>query len=251
MKRLLWILGVVGCGVLTAGMPSQARAQDAGSEATRNAPITLDTESATLYSALKTLFKQANADFTIVDSLKSIPVTVHIRQPFRIALETVLKSTGEPITFTVENGVYQIEPRRDEPPLSLGEDPQTAAPVVPRPPIMRALKARNGSGLELVAMLGGSFVPWTTGFFPPYVGANPFAGNPLMGGFGGGNAGMNGMGGMNGNGGNNAQGFGGAASGLGGNFTGFYALPGLGLGFFGSNPNAGGSNNGNGGAGGR
>jgi hypothetical protein len=241
-------LTIAGLLSLCISAPHIARAQDAANEITQNTVIKLDTEGASLYSVLKTLFRQANADFTIVESLKTIPVTVHIRQPFRIALSTVLKSTGEPITYRMENGVYQIEPIRDEPPLSLGDDPQATEPLPPSKPVMRVLRARNISNLDIVTMLGGTFIPWTAGFVPPYIGFNPFTGGGMVG-LGGG--GMNGMGGMGGGfGGPNGAGGGGAAAGLGGNLTGFYALPGLGLGFFGNSPNGNGSDN-NGGSGGQ
>ncbi len=238
MKNFAFTLSIAGLSVFGLNAPQAAVAQNPENAEIRGTPISLNTEGATLYSALKSLFQQAKADFTIVDSLKTIPVTVHLNQPFRIALENLLKATGQPITYTVDNGVYHViisEPSNG----SVIVEPQDDTPLPPKPkPVMRTFHVRNGSGLEIAALLGATFVPWTVSLYPPYIGSNPFA--PVRvgggGGFGGGGMGNNNGGGM-----------GGGAASLTNGFSGGYALPGLGAGFFGSTPNQGGNpGNGNG-----
>ena len=237
MKNSTFILSSISLCFLGLGVPQIVAAQNTETDTLRNTPVTLNVEEATLYSALKTLFAQAKADFTITASLKTFPVTVHLNQPFRIALESVLRATGQPITYTVENGVYYIEELKsstlDDPPVFEEE------PLPPkRKPLMYKFHVRNGSGLEIAAMLGIKFVPWTVSFFPPYIGSNPFAPVNVSGGgagFGGGQ-------------GNNNAGTGGGAAGFANGASGVLALPGLGLGFFGngSDPGSGGSGKGGG-----
>src|SRR5580700_8133469 len=100
--------------------PICARAQDdgggtGGANDPANKKIDLDLESTNLYYGLKLLFSQVKANFTIDESLKSLTVTAHLTQvPFRVALETLLKSTGTPLTYKVENGIYSVVPKVEE-----------------------------------------------------------------------------------------------------------------------------------------
>ncbi|HLK61060.1 MAG TPA: hypothetical protein VKU00_31130, partial [Chthonomonadaceae bacterium] len=72
-----------------------------------NKKVNLELESTNLYYALKLLFAQIKANFVIDESLRSLTVTAHLTQvPFRVALETLLKSTNTPLTYTVDNGIY-------------------------------------------------------------------------------------------------------------------------------------------------
>ncbi len=244
MKNSPFILSLVGLSLMSLSTPRSVHAQSTESAEIRSTPIKLNTEGATLYSALKTLFGQAKADFTITNSLKTLHVTVQINQPFRIALGSVLKATGQPIDYTVENGVYHIARANSNAPDIIAESPVEEMLLPPTPRVqMRVLRVRNGSGLEIAALLGANFVPWIASFYPPYVQTNPFAQTMFGGaGFGGGGLGNGGFGGM----GNNSGG--GAAMGLANGFSGIYALPGLGLGLFGGSLDQGsGDNNGNGG----
>ncbi len=239
MKNSLFVLSSVSLCILGMAAPQTVHAQNSDNELIRNTPVTLNTENAPLYSALKSVFDQAKADFTITASLKNLPITAHLNQPFRIALESVLKATGQPLTYTINDGVYHIMVAAlDQGPIA-SEPPEETTLPPKRKPVMREFRVRNGSGLEIAAMLGATFVPWTVSLYPPYIGSNPFA--PVRvggGGFGGGGQGNN-----------NSSGLGGGASGFTNGFTGSYILPGLGAGFFGNALNQGsnGSGNGNGG----
>src|SRR5258706_6487854 len=108
-------LGLAALSLTVLGFtaaPVCARAQDNPDDAStggaltaqQNKKIDLDLESTNLYYALKLLFSQVKANFTIDESLKSLTVTAHLSQvPFRVALETLLKSTSTPLTYKVEN----------------------------------------------------------------------------------------------------------------------------------------------------
>lgn len=235
MKKSVLILSMIGLSVIGLSASRIVSAQNTDSAEIRITPVKLNAEGATLYSVLKTLFGQVKADFTIVDSLKTIPVTVRINQPFRIALSSVLKAAGQQITYEFADGIYHIAEANDDEAVRVDISPVEETLLPPKPkPQMRVLKVRNGSGLEVAALLGAKFIPWISSFYPPYVGSNPFA--PVLTG----SAGFSGFG-------NN--GGGGAAMGLSSGYNGMYALPGLGLGFLGNGPNT--ENDGSSGNGGR
>ena len=104
-------------------MPRRAvRAQDtpgsdpaSGSEASNQA-IKIDLENTDLYSALKLLFAQIKANYTLDPSLRQIPVTAHLNAiPFRIALDQILRGANSPVplTYRVENGIYTIIEKKE------------------------------------------------------------------------------------------------------------------------------------------
>ena len=85
--------GIAFLSLLTltlVAVPFGAHAQDSPEQGTgtiSNKPVNLDLESADLYYGLKLLFQQIKANFTLDNSLKGIPVTVHLKDtPFRVAL---------------------------------------------------------------------------------------------------------------------------------------------------------------------
>ena len=198
MKNSAWVLGFAGLVIMGEGVPNAAFAQTSEIATVRTTPITLNTEGTTLYAALKLMFGQAKADFTIVDSLKTLPVTVHLNQPFGVALDSVLKAAGAPITYSVEHGIYRIIPAPDEQevmPVVEREPPQE--PVMPKifKPYVKVLKMRNLNGVDVGALLGAKPILWISAFDPKYWGYPPSIGNPNMGSFGGGFGGNSGFGG--------------------------------------------------------
>ncbi len=198
----LTVLGITGS-------PVCARAQDDGGGAggandSANKKIDLDLESTNLYYGLKLLFSQVKANFTIDESLKSLTVTAHLTQvPFRVALETLLKSTSTPLTYKVENGIYSVVPKVEETALA----PDASTTTEPPPSVnggykYGTIRPMNLSAADIVQAFGGHVVN---------VGYNASAyGTGGMGGMGGGMGGMGGgMGGMGGG----MGGFGGGMSG--------------------------------------
>lgn len=105
--------------------PGNGKGQETTQADPTNTKIDLDLESSNLYYGLKLLFSQIKANFTIDESLKSLTVTAHLSQvPFRVALETLLKSTSTPLTYKVENGIYSVVPKVEEaPPRATGDRP--------------------------------------------------------------------------------------------------------------------------------
>ena len=220
----LAMLSLTAMGMLA--LPVVAHAQDdtnptngANSEI-MNKVVKLDLESADLYYALKLLFSQVKADFTLDNSLKGTLITVKINQPFRIALESVLKASGLPITYANENGVYRVVPIASDT-TEIGttpEDPNGTPPPFTRN-IPRRIRLNNLNGMDIIGLFGGRAIIWTSGL--SNVGTNPFAnsgGGGGGGGFGGGGQGGGGFGGGLGGGGG---GFGGGGGGFGGGGGGF------------------------------
>jgi hypothetical protein len=181
-----------------------------------NKIVKLDLESADLYYALKLLFSQIKADFTISPELRGTLITVRLNQPFRIALDGVLKASGLPLTWKLENNIYSIIPIVTEPTDVTPNEPGPEETTVTRDRALpRRLRTNNISAIDIVAALGGRFIPFTgSGSF---AGFNPFAGRG-GGGFGGGGGGFGGggLGGGLGGGGFGQGGFGGGGLGGGG-----------------------------------
>jgi len=109
-------LSLIALGLLALPSGAQARDQstDTSAEAANGPKIKLQLENADLYTALKLLFAQAHTQFTLDPALRSIYITVNINQPFRNALETLLRASNQPLTYNVENDVYSIVPKTEE-----------------------------------------------------------------------------------------------------------------------------------------
>jgi hypothetical protein len=175
-----------------------------------NKKIDLDLESTNLYYGLKLLFSQVKANFTIDESLKSLTVTAHLTQvPFRIALETLLKSTSTPLTYKVENGIYSVVPKVETGESVIPED-QPGNTTLPNPNAgwkYGIIRPENMSAIDIVQAFGGHIV--NVGYTPQFG----------QGGLGGGqSAGQGGFGGAGSGGFGNGAGYGGSPSGTGSQF---------------------------------
>ena len=230
------ILADLACVSLVAGAvilsPTIARAQDtpgtdpaSGSEAS-NQSIKLNLENADLYSALKLLFAQIKANYTLDPSLRQLSVTVSLTNiPFRIALDTLLKSVNSPVplTYKVENGIYSVLEKKEV----LNPDSEPVAPdQTNRGPVKITYKKFYGSTGELhynsfyiARLLGAKLIPsvvqdQNSG------GQSGFGGGGFGGGLGGFGGSSNSFGGGSIGGGISGNGFGGGGSGFSGG-TGF------------------------------
>lgn len=226
-------LGVVALSVLSAGIgiclispgalaqePEKTGGQASADPA--NKKIDLDLESSNLYYGLKLLFSQIKANFTIDESLKSLTVTAHLTQvPFRVALETLLKSTSTPLTYKVENGIYSVVPKVEEaapePEVNQGDQGATRIGGGYKYGIIRP---NNLSASDIVTALGGVLVnigydKSSNSFGNGGLGGSQNRGSGSQGGMGGG-FGSGGMGG-----GSAGGGFGGSSGGFGGSSGGF------------------------------
>jgi hypothetical protein len=195
--------------------PVRAKAQDNGGgpgsvSDLANKKIDLDLESSNLYYGLKLLFSQVKANFTIDESLKSLTVTAHLNQvPFRVALETLLKSTGTPLTYKVESGIYSVVPKVESPDQPVEEitkiEPDNTKSGGYRYGVIRP---NNMSAADIVQAFGGHIV--SVGYNPRDYGTGGLGGSMSngTGGFGGG-----GLGGFGG--GSSYGGYGGGSGGYG------------------------------------
>jgi len=236
-------------------VPGRAVAQDTGggtdSSSSTNDPankkIDLDLESTNLYYGLKLLFSQVKANFTIDESLKSLTVTAHLTQvPFRVALETLLKSTSTPLTYKVENGIYSVVPKVEDAGSTIAEETKTDNPTTSSGGYKYGLiRPNNLSATDIVQAFGGTVV--NVGYRPQNFGMGGMGG--MGGGMGGMGGGMGGMGGGMGGMGGGMGGMGGGMGGMGGGMGGFGG--GMSGGFGGGSGGFGGGGFGGGGSGGR
>src|ERR1043166_5732094 len=109
-------LAVLGLAAVPVGAYVQEKDADTNATDLQNKKINLDVESANLYYALNLLFQHIKANFSLDPSLKQLEVTAHFHDvPFRIALETLLKSSGQPLTYRFENNIYSVVPKIEKP----------------------------------------------------------------------------------------------------------------------------------------
>src|SRR5579871_2951313 len=183
-----------------AAAPGYARAQDnnppdaggAGADDQKaNKKIDLDLESTNLFYALKLLFSQVKADFTIDESLKALTVTAHLTQvPFRVALDTLLKATGTPLTYKLENGIYSVIPKVEDatdyvpiPTDNTPPPPTGGGTIVAKIPTTSLVF----NSIDIVTALGGKVLTMDNN--------NQFGTGGLGGGLGGLGGGLGGLGG--------------------------------------------------------
>jgi hypothetical protein len=223
-------MSLTALGLLAA--PCMAQTPDtpgsdpaSGSEASNQA-IKIDLENTDLYSALKLLFAQIKANYTLDPSLRQVPVTAHLNAiPFRIALDQILRGANSPVplTYRVENGIYTIIEKKEV----TNPDEAAAAEDTPTKSNKLTYKKFYGSTGELkynsfyiASLLGAKMIPSIIGQQQGQggFGAGGFGGGMSGGGgFGGGMGGMSGgMGGMSGGMGGMSGGMGGMSGGMGG-----------------------------------
>jgi hypothetical protein len=201
-------------------------------------PVTLNVESADLYYTLKLLFSQIKADFTLDTSLRGTPVTVKLTKvPFDIALNAVLKASGQPLTFSFENGIFSIVPQTQQVDTTLGNNQQNQEPSsqdLTKDTKYLKLTLNVVSVEDVMMALGRPTVQTNMGFSSGGGMGGGFGGGFGGGGMGGMMGGMGGMmGGMGGMGGGMMGGMGGGMmGGMGGGYGGFGGMSG-GLGGFG------------------
>jgi hypothetical protein len=232
-------LGLAALSLTALGslaLPLGALAQDATTDQTGaggatlpKTPVTLNVESADLYYTLKLLFSQIKADFTLDTSLRGTPVTVKLTKvPFDIALNAVLKASGQPLTFSFENGIFSIVPQTQQVDTTLGQQPNQEPSTQDLTKNTKYLKLTlNVVSVEDVMMaLGRPTVQTNMGFSSGGGMGGGFGGGFGGGGMGGMGGGMGGMmGGMGGMGGGMMGGMGGGmmggmGGGMGGGFGG-------------------------------
>ena len=188
-----------GLGAMLAFVPATAHAQN-GAGQKPIPPITLDLRDAQVRDALTQLFNTANVDFSLDPNVQGyIPALKITEQPFETALRLVLRSASPPLTFTRENGIYIVRPRRA---------PDAGANAGTEPPLLNDPNSTpEGSknvpekiyltyvGPEIAEALGGSVLRLSQSNNQQGGQGGGFGGGGLGGGFGGGGQGGGGFGG--------------------------------------------------------
>jgi type II secretory pathway component GspD/PulD (secretin) len=200
-KLSLAVLSLTALGLVA--VPQGAYAQDAKQDAKgdtdtsatdkQNQKIDLNVESANLYYALNLLFQHIKANFQLDPALKQLEVTAHFNQvPFRVALETLLKSSGQPLTYRFENNIYSVVPKIETatgPETPIGTEEKPAEGNKYNKPIKIRSDQLIYNAVDIVEYLGGKVLnasnPTSQGGF----------GGGGLGGFGGGGFGGGGLGG--------------------------------------------------------
>jgi len=222
-KMGLAALSLTAMGLLA--LPGgNARAQDTPPASEANDPtmkkVSLDLEQTNLYSALKLLFSHINANYFLDPSLKNSEVSVHLTNvPFKTVLDTLVKSTGLPITWKFEDNIYRIVPKEVD--IATGteegiKEPTTATTDQAAKFVIISRDSFAFDGLSIAEALGGK----TFSILPRVFDQNPYAGSSGGGNQGGGGSGFGG-GGLGGGGNQGGGGFGGGSGGFGGGGGGF------------------------------
>jgi len=87
--------------------------------------ISVKLDNADIRTALQQLFKSANVNYTLDQSVKGTVTASLTEMPFRTALDMILRTASTPLTYRMEHGIYSILPRDQE----LVEDSQ-AHPLI-------------------------------------------------------------------------------------------------------------------------
>lgn len=110
-----------------ATRPALASPQDRPTYMERK--VSLDLRDTTLGAALDQLMKQAHVSYTLDCLLSKAPIgAIYLeKQPFRLALNVLLKAADKPITYRIESGIVMVNPSPEEA-AAQGAVDETAAP---------------------------------------------------------------------------------------------------------------------------
>ena len=93
-------------------------------------PVTIIVNNASLYQTLKQLFAQTRSNYSLDPSLDKARVTLTARKvPLRDALTMLLKASGRPLTYRVENGIYTIIEKTIEKTMEKQDAPPALPPM--------------------------------------------------------------------------------------------------------------------------
>jgi type II secretory pathway component GspD/PulD (secretin) len=113
-------------------------------------PVTLTLRDAPLREALRQVFDATGVQFELDNDVQGF-VTLTIRdQPFEAALKLLLRSSAQPLTYRLENGVYVVSVRKAVVP----PPPATPAPEPTRSPGWEFLPLTYLDPLALEPLLG-------------------------------------------------------------------------------------------------
>lgn len=249
--RMVSVAAVMGALAVCGPVPVLAQDTSAGGgQATdiNTKKVTLNLENADIRYALKLLFQSVGANYTLDQGVQGA-VTVSLTDvSFRTALESILRGTQSqvPLTYRVENGVYNIAPKVETvdntaPP----EDLTTTAPKTTTRTVK--MQINFADAIDIAQAFGGGVITSRLSQLGMGGMGGGFGGGMGGGGFGGGLGGFGGGGMGGGMGGFGGGGFGGGGFGGGGFGGGGIGGGGFGGGNFGGGGFGGGGNFGGGG----
>ncbi len=202
--------GLVAMGL--ASFPTSAVAQDSGANGQTSADASnpngpminkFDLEDVDLYTAFTLLFTQAKVNYTLDPSLRQHTISIHQRTPtrFRQLLEVMLNYStahGLPLTYTVEDGYYNIVPKMEttDNSSSSSSSSNEVAPPTWNKPYHMPLSTFNFNPEFLISIFGGRRIYAASGLNTQGAGygSGGMGGGMMGGGMGGGMMG-GGMGG--------------------------------------------------------
>jgi len=209
MNTLKIALSVAFAGSLLTVLPTLASAQE---DITTHNISSLELSQADVREAVRALFKNVNASYTIDPDVQG-PVTASLKNvTFETALQNILRQVDA--TYRIEAGVYVIVKRKE---LILNPNPiGIADPPSDHGKIIRRIKIRSADPQFIAAMLGASQGNQNYDIAPEKSTIDKTKGGSGGGQSGGGGLGSGGSGsGSSGGFGNNGGSFGSGGSGFG------------------------------------
>ncbi len=148
-------LAIVLASVCLSGVP--VRAQDASDINQKR--VTLNLENADIRFALKLLFQSVGANYQLDQAVQGTVTASLTDVPFRVALESVLRSTSfqYPLTYRVEDNVYYIAPRQEAAPEPGTTPDEPGRETQPRSRIVK-IQINYADAIDIALALGGSYI---------------------------------------------------------------------------------------------
>ena len=183
-----------------------------------NSPVSLELKDADVRSAIESLFRGRNRNYSIAQDVSGVIPSCSISGlPFDQALKSLLKSAG--LVYRVENSVYMISKKPetstaglvDTSAVALGTDTASVDTTTTVESIIDKIPLSNTGASEILSIMQGSGVSGGYGGYSGY-GGGMMGG--MMGGYGGGYGG-----GMMGGYGGGYGGYGGGYGGYGGGYN--------------------------------
>jgi hypothetical protein len=205
--RTLMSLGIAAIAATVLVAP--AFAQDAGTDnsALPTKPVTVTVNQAPVKTVLETLFKSVGASYSFDQGVGG-DITVSLNNiAFDVALKQVLRAANPPLTFSIQDGVYNVKPKAADTvasatggtttPAATSPDATTASTDVTTT-TNKLVKKVQVNFADAVALMtdvlgGGATVPVLT------LSTGGGMGGGMGGGFGNNNGNNNGFGNNNGN----------------------------------------------------
>ena len=122
---------------------------------TPNSSVSLELRDAPVRSTLEAIFKQAGIkNYLIENGVQGFVTLTLTEQPMESALKLVMRASSLPLTYTVENDVWIVKPRRITPPVNETPTPPSAEVSLTAPRYER-ISLTYLDAADLDRLLGG------------------------------------------------------------------------------------------------